>query len=205
MAQLRRRLPPANSLVVLEAAGRHLNFTRAGEELALTQSAVSRQIQLLEQHLGAPMFQRQGRHLQLTRDGRAAAPRREHGPRPHRRHRRRHPPPSRHRRAHRGHQRDLRLLLADGAAGPVPRAAPRHRAAPGGLDQVARSGGRRRRHRDPLRQRRVGGAGGDPASSTTRSGRSARRPTLPAAAPCPASTPCSTRRCSTSASSTATG
>ena len=69
MAQLRRRLPPVNSLVVLEAAGRHLNFTRAGEELALTQSAVSRQIQLLEQHLGAPMFQRQGRHLQLTRDG----------------------------------------------------------------------------------------------------------------------------------------
>ena len=35
MAQLRRRLPPVNSLVVLEAAGRHLNFTRAGEELAL--------------------------------------------------------------------------------------------------------------------------------------------------------------------------
>ena len=69
MAQLRRRLPPVNSLVVLEAAGRHLNFTRAGEDLALTQSAVSRQIQLLEQHLGAAMFQRQGRHLQLTRDG----------------------------------------------------------------------------------------------------------------------------------------
>ena len=69
MPQLRRRLPPVNSLVVMEAAGRHLNFTRAGEELALTQSAVSRQIQLLEQHLGAPMFQRQGRHLQLTRDG----------------------------------------------------------------------------------------------------------------------------------------
>ncbi len=69
MAQLRRRLPPVNSLVVLEAAGRLLNFTRAGEELALTQSAVSRQIQLLEQHLGAAMFQRQGRHLQLTRDG----------------------------------------------------------------------------------------------------------------------------------------
>ena len=61
MAQLRRRLPPVNSLVVLEAAGRQLNFTRAGEELALTQSAVSRQIQLLEQHLGAAMFQRQGR------------------------------------------------------------------------------------------------------------------------------------------------
>ena len=69
MAHLRRRLPPANSLIVLEAAGRHLNFTRAGEELALTQSAVSRQIQLLEDHLGAPMFHRQGRQLQLTRDG----------------------------------------------------------------------------------------------------------------------------------------
>jgi LysR family transcriptional regulator, glycine cleavage system transcriptional activator len=69
MPQLRRRLPPVNSLVVLEAAGRHLNFTRAGEELALTQSAVSRQVQLLEQHLGAAMFQRQGRNLQLTRDG----------------------------------------------------------------------------------------------------------------------------------------
>ena len=69
MAQLRRRLPPVNSLVVLEAAGRLLNFTRAGEELGLTQSAVSRQIQLLEEHLGAPMFQRQGRTLQLTRDG----------------------------------------------------------------------------------------------------------------------------------------
>ena len=69
MAQLRRQLPPVNSLVVLEAAGRLLNFTRAGEELGLTQSAVSRQIQLLEQHLGATMFQRQGRNLQLTRDG----------------------------------------------------------------------------------------------------------------------------------------
>jgi LysR family transcriptional regulator, glycine cleavage system transcriptional activator len=69
MQQLRRRLPPVNSLVIFEAAGRHLNFTRAGEELALTQSAVSRQIQLLEGHLGAALFQRRGRVLQLTRDG----------------------------------------------------------------------------------------------------------------------------------------
>jgi LysR family transcriptional regulator, glycine cleavage system transcriptional activator len=69
MQQLRRRLPPVNSLVIFEAAGRHLNFTRAGEELALTQSAVSRQIQLLEEHLGAALFQRRGRVLQLTRDG----------------------------------------------------------------------------------------------------------------------------------------
>jgi LysR family glycine cleavage system transcriptional activator len=47
MHMLRRKLPPVNSLVVFEAAGRHLNFTRAAEELALTQSAVSRQVQLL--------------------------------------------------------------------------------------------------------------------------------------------------------------
>lgn len=69
MQLLRRKLPPVNSLVVFEAAGRHLNFTRAGEELTLTQSAVSRQIQLLEEHLGATLFQRQGRGLVLTRDG----------------------------------------------------------------------------------------------------------------------------------------
>src|SRR5687768_16421155 len=69
MQLLRRKLPPVNSLGVFEAAGRHLNFTRAGKELALTQSAVSRQIQLLEGHLGTSLFQRQGRGLVMTRDG----------------------------------------------------------------------------------------------------------------------------------------
>lgn len=69
MPSLRRKLPPLNSLVVLEAAGRHLSFTRAAEELALTQSAVSRQIQLLEDQLGLPLFRRQGRGLLLTREG----------------------------------------------------------------------------------------------------------------------------------------
>ena len=69
MTVLRRKLPPANGLVVFEAAGRHLNFTRAGEELALTQSAVSRQIAQLEDHLGVSLFQRQGRGLLLTREG----------------------------------------------------------------------------------------------------------------------------------------
>ena len=44
---LRRTLPPTNSLVVFEAAARHMNFTRAAEELSVTQSAVSRQVQLL--------------------------------------------------------------------------------------------------------------------------------------------------------------
>src|SRR4051794_1983593 len=69
MVSQRRRLPPLNSLVVLEAAGRHLSFTRAAEELALTQSAVSRQIQLLEDQLALPLFRRQGRGLLLTREG----------------------------------------------------------------------------------------------------------------------------------------
>ncbi|MFO1090074.1 MAG: transcriptional regulator GcvA [Hyphomicrobiales bacterium] len=66
---LRRVLPPTNSLVVFEAAARHRNFTRAAEELSVTQSAVSRQIQLLEDFLGTPVFQRHARGLELTREG----------------------------------------------------------------------------------------------------------------------------------------
>jgi LysR family glycine cleavage system transcriptional activator len=69
MIPLRRRLPPANSLVVFEAASRHLNFTKAAKELGVTQAAVSRQMQLLEEHLGAPLFQRSPRHLKLTAAG----------------------------------------------------------------------------------------------------------------------------------------
>jgi LysR family glycine cleavage system transcriptional activator len=69
MVSLRRRLPPANSLVVFEAAARHLNFTRAAKELGVTQAAVSRQMQLLEDHLGTAMFQRTPRHLKLTPAG----------------------------------------------------------------------------------------------------------------------------------------
>ena len=66
---LRNTLPPTNSLVVFEAATRHRNFTRAGEELQVTQSAVSRQIQLLEDHLGTSLFQRRSRGLELTPEG----------------------------------------------------------------------------------------------------------------------------------------
>ena len=64
-----RSLPPTNALVVFEAAARHTNFTRAAEELAVTQSAVSRQIQLLEDHLGIALFHRQSRGLRLTQEG----------------------------------------------------------------------------------------------------------------------------------------
>jgi LysR family glycine cleavage system transcriptional activator len=69
MVGLRAKLPPANSLVVFEAAARHLNFTRAAQELNVTQAAVSRQIQILEEHLGTQLFQRQPRALRLTVPG----------------------------------------------------------------------------------------------------------------------------------------
>ena len=63
-------LPPLELLVAFEAAARHLSFTRAGEEIALTQSAVSRQIQALEGRLGVILFRRLHRALALTDDGR---------------------------------------------------------------------------------------------------------------------------------------
>jgi LysR family transcriptional regulator, glycine cleavage system transcriptional activator len=64
-------LPPLELLVAFEAAARHLSFTRAGDEIALTQSAVSRQIQALEGHLGVALFRRLHRSLALTEEGRA--------------------------------------------------------------------------------------------------------------------------------------
>jgi len=63
-------LPPLESLVAFESAARHLSFTRAADEIALTQSAVSRQIQALEARLGATLFRRLHRALALTDDGR---------------------------------------------------------------------------------------------------------------------------------------
>jgi LysR family transcriptional regulator, glycine cleavage system transcriptional activator len=57
-------------LHTFEAAARHLSFTRAGDELALSQSAVSRQIQQLEDSVGAALFERRHRALALTDAGR---------------------------------------------------------------------------------------------------------------------------------------
>ncbi len=65
----RNALPALDLLVGFEAAARHLSFTKAGEELFLTQSAVSRQIKELEQQLGVPLFQRRHRALALTPEG----------------------------------------------------------------------------------------------------------------------------------------
>jgi DNA-binding transcriptional LysR family regulator len=65
----RNALPPLDLLVGFEAAARHLSFTKAGEELFLTQSAVSRQIKELEDQLGVVLFQRRHRALVLTEAG----------------------------------------------------------------------------------------------------------------------------------------
>jgi LysR family glycine cleavage system transcriptional activator len=64
-----RRLPSLDLLKGFDAAARHLSFTRAGEELFLTQSALSRQMQTLEEQLGAPLFERRHRALRLTEAG----------------------------------------------------------------------------------------------------------------------------------------
>lgn len=66
-----RRLTPSMSLLVaFDASARHLSFTRAAAELSLTQSAVSRQVQALEELLEVPLFRREGRNVVLTDIGR---------------------------------------------------------------------------------------------------------------------------------------
>jgi len=66
---MRRRIPPLKSLRAFEAAGRHLSFTRAADELFVTQAAVSHQIKTLEEFLGLPLFIRRNRKLLLTDEG----------------------------------------------------------------------------------------------------------------------------------------
>ncbi len=65
----RSEIPRLDLLHSFEAASRHLSFTLAGEELFLTQSAVSRQMQQLEAHLGVTLFLRHHRALALTDAG----------------------------------------------------------------------------------------------------------------------------------------
>ena len=69
MDSLRSKLPPTNALVAFEAAARHLNFTRAAEELNVSQVAVSKQIKTLETDLGVLLFDRSPRGLGLTQEG----------------------------------------------------------------------------------------------------------------------------------------
>ena len=64
-----RRLPPLNALKAFEAASRHLSFTKAAEDLFVTQAAVSHQIKALEDNLGIKLFRRKNRALLLTEEG----------------------------------------------------------------------------------------------------------------------------------------
>lgn len=69
MENLRRNLPPLSSLIPFEAAARLQSFSRAAEELHLTQTAISRQIRSLEENLGVQLFDRKSRGVFLTDAG----------------------------------------------------------------------------------------------------------------------------------------
>ena len=64
-----KRLPPLDALRGFESAARYLSFTRAAQDLSVTQSAISRQIKTLEDTIGLPLFARYNRRLELTEAG----------------------------------------------------------------------------------------------------------------------------------------
>ncbi|OZG74782.1 hypothetical protein BTA51_05465 [Hahella sp. CCB-MM4] len=64
-----RRLPPLNAVKAFEAAARHLSFTKAAEELSVTQGAISKQIKILESFLDTPLFERHAGGIALTEAG----------------------------------------------------------------------------------------------------------------------------------------
>ena len=68
---MRRSLPPLNSLRAFEVAARHMSISQAASELRVTPAAISHQIRLLEDHVGLPLFVRNGRGLALTVAGAA--------------------------------------------------------------------------------------------------------------------------------------
>lgn len=65
---------PLNALRAFEVSARHLNLTRAAQELCVTQTAVSQHIRKLEERLGKPLFRRLPRGLALTDEGQALLP-----------------------------------------------------------------------------------------------------------------------------------
>lgn len=73
MNYFRRTLPSLDALVFFEAAARFRNYTHAARELHVSQVAVSKRIRALEADVGTTLFQREGRALALTEDGRAFA------------------------------------------------------------------------------------------------------------------------------------
>ena len=68
------RLPPLSAIRAFEAAARHGSFTKAAEELGMTQAAVSYQVKLLEDRVGTPLFLRQPRRVVLSEAGKRLAP-----------------------------------------------------------------------------------------------------------------------------------
>jgi LysR family glycine cleavage system transcriptional activator len=68
---LASRLPPLNALKAFEASARQLSFTRAAEELFVTQAAISHQIKSIEEFLGIKLFMRKNRALLLSEEGQA--------------------------------------------------------------------------------------------------------------------------------------
>ncbi|HWK68709.1 MAG TPA: LysR substrate-binding domain-containing protein [Rhizobiaceae bacterium] len=68
------QLPPLTAIRAFEAAARHGSFTEAAAELGMTQAAVSYQIKVLEDRVGAPLFLRRPRQITLTEIGRQLAP-----------------------------------------------------------------------------------------------------------------------------------
>src|SRR5262245_14292980 len=69
MARRHYNLPPLSALAAFEAAARHLSVTKAAQELNVTPGAISKQIRVLEEELGSPVFLRRHRALELTREG----------------------------------------------------------------------------------------------------------------------------------------
>ena len=151
-------LPPLDQLEAFEAAARHLSFTRAADELALTQSAVSRQVAALEAFFGVALFQRLHRALRLSDRRPAAAAHRGRGAAA--------TAPDQHRAARRGaaedgggqHHRGLCRPVADPAAGWLHRVAARRGRAHLGhvLGREPRARRRRRGHPLPHPGRRRG-------------------------------------------------
>jgi LysR family glycine cleavage system transcriptional activator len=76
---LKRTHLPLNGLRVLDAAARHLSFTRAADELAVTPAAVGQQIRALEDTLGVVLFRRTTKGLELTPEGEAGLAPLRHG------------------------------------------------------------------------------------------------------------------------------
>lgn len=69
-----RRLPPLHALRAFEAAARHLSVKKAAAELAVTPTAVSHHIRVLETHLGVKLFERHVRQIELTSYGKQLYP-----------------------------------------------------------------------------------------------------------------------------------